>query len=206
MDLNLHLPGETPLDDYSGLKLKHVKTAPQLNEAEYLGMLAAVDKYLGRKPTKRMAPFTSDWMLRLHRQMFGEIWLWAGKLRSSDKNIGVRSHLILPLLAGLCGDIVYWDENEGPEPIQQAAMLQHRAVYIHPFDGGNGRWSRLLANIWLARNGHPIIDWPEKVIVQHTSAIRSQYIRALKEADKGDYEPFFRLCAEYTPSVSSPDG
>lgn len=60
------LPGETPIDDISGLRLKQVKTRAALNVAEAENILKAAVKYLSGRPSRRMARFDVNWMLRLH--------------------------------------------------------------------------------------------------------------------------------------------
>lgn len=50
----------------------------------------------------------------------------------------------------LMGDMLEWykiEQEKGEmHPIELAALLHYRFVRIHPFDGGNGRISRLLLN------------------------------------------------------------
>jgi hypothetical protein len=57
---------------------------------------------------------------------------------------------------------------------------------------GNGRWSRLLSNIWLRRHDHALTDWPEKVI-GNQSEVRVEYIDAIRAADTGDYQRLMAL-------------
>jgi hypothetical protein len=71
-------------------------------------------------------------------------------------------------------------------------MDGHRAVLIHPFQNGNGRWARMLANIWLKQSGQKIIAWPDQAI-ENASVIRQTYIQAVKAADNGDYLPLIAL-------------
>ena len=197
MNLHRNLQGETPLDDYSGLKLKQVKTREQLNAAEFSNNLQAVTKYLSRKPTKRMAPFTGRWMLRLHKEMFGKVWRWAGKIRTTGGlNFGIPAHQVETALENLARDIACWREGEW-DLIEQSAALHHRSVQIHPFLNGNGRWSRLLANIWIKQNGGPVITWPTE-LRQATSVIRDKYMEAIKQADKGDIDSLVILHGQYS--------
>ena len=81
-------------------------------------------------------------------------------------------------------------------PLEQAAQLHYRAVWIHPFENGNGRWARLLANIWLSRHKSPLVVWPEAMSGQE-SPIRSDYLKALKAADTGDFSPLMELHRQY---------
>ena len=76
--------------------------------------------------------------------------------------------------------------------VEQAARLHYRAVSIHPFENGNGRWSRLLANIWLRRHKHAIVVWSEELIGDE-SAIRQEYLDAVKQGDRGDLSALIDL-------------
>ena len=80
---------------------------------------------------------------------------------------------------------------------KQATRLHHRAVSIHPFVNGNGRWSRMLANIWLKRHGQAIIEWPEETIGSN-SVIRDEYLGAIRAADAGDERPLRELHQRFT--------
>jgi Fic-DOC domain mobile mystery protein B len=183
------IPGETPLNDRSGLKVKSLKTRRQLNVVEAENIRKATVKYLSKKPTRRRARFDLAWCLKLHREMFGDVWTWAGRPRTSDTNVGVPWHQVESSLQSLCEDLPYW---KNAERIEQAAMLHHRAVFIHPFKNGNGRWARLLANIWLRLHDAPITLWPEQTVGAQ-SIVRREYLAAIRAADRGDYDPLIAL-------------
>jgi len=209
MDLNRHppdscragLPGETPLDDYSGLIPKDVRTVAQLSVVEIQNSAMAVTKYLSRRPTKRMAPFTRQWMLRLHGEMFGEVWSWAGEVRtSSGLNVGVEAHRIASEMELLAQDTAYWAEHGG-DAMEQAGAIHHRSVYIHPFLNGNGRWARLLGQIWQYRKLGFYTEWPEAEMWHGLTPLREEYINALKEADRGNLESLLDLQRRFTPTL-----
>jgi Fic family protein len=82
--------------------------------------------------------------------------------------------------------------------IERAARLHHRAVQIHPFQNGNGRWSRMLANIMLKQDGSEPTLWPEQT-VGTASVIRDEYLAAIRAADNHDYETLIRLHRRFTP-------
>lgn len=184
-------PGETPIDDISGLRIKGVTTRAELNAAEAENILKATLKYLAKRPSRRTARFDIAWMLRLHREMFGKVWSWAGEIRSRDLNIGVPFYVVRPELQALADDIAAWREFSH-DLVEQSARLHFRAVKIHPFLNGNGRWARMLANILLKQHRSPIVEWPEAVIGTE-SVIRSEYIAAIKEAEKGDDQALIPL-------------
>lgn len=191
MPLKGNIPGQTPLDDLSGLIPKHLRTREQLDTAEAENIRKATIKYLAAAPTARNAPFDYPWLLRLHREMYGDVWSWAGQLRVSQTNIGTLPQGIEVELHGLLHDLRAWIDSQIPL-LEQAVRLHHRAVSIHPFTNGNGRWSRMLANIWLRLHGTDLIEWPETT-VGSSSTIREEYLAALRSADRGDYAPLIAL-------------
>jgi Fic-DOC domain mobile mystery protein B len=187
------IPGETPIDP-SGLRDKSVRTRRQLNEAEGRNIAAAVYKYLIGPLTPAMAPFDQAWALKLHEEMFGKVWEWAGKLRTIDLNLGVSWHHVETRLYDLLQSVSYWKEMP---LMEQAARLHHGAVSIHPFENGNGRWARMLANIWLKLHGSPPTVWPEESVGE-TSIIRDEYLNAVKAADAMDFAPLIALHEKYS--------
>jgi Fic-DOC domain mobile mystery protein B len=190
------LPGDTPIDDFSELLVKGIKTKRELAVVEAENIREAVVKYLAKRPTKRMARFDVTWLLQLHREMLGHVWAWAGKVRPGTVNIGVPQAQIEPGLHSLASDLASWT-GFGHDLLSQSTWLHHRAVQIHPFKNGNGRWSRLLANIWLKLNRHPLTVWPEQKIGS-VSIVRGEYIKAVQAADAGDYEPLLAMHRMYT--------
>ena len=184
MILGSDVPGATPIDDLSGLRQRHIQSRAELNEAEADNIRAAVIAYLIAQPTERSAPFDVGWFRDLHREMFGKVWDWAGRWRTSQTNVGVAPSAIEVSLHQLEGDLHAWGSS-GMPMIEQSAHLHHRAVHIHPFVNGNGRWARMLANIWLRRHGQPIIEWPYTVMGTE-SAIRNEYLIAVRAGDAGD--------------------
>lgn len=193
------IPGETRIDDISGLKIKSIRLRSELNLFEAENVRKAIAKYLAAKPGKRQTRFDLSWALRLHKQMFGDVWKWAGEIRATDLSIGIPWHQCEISLHGLLQDLRLW-ESSGMDFVEQAVMLHHRAVYIHPFINGNGRWSRLLANIWLRLHDHPVTNWPE-ARVGTSSIVREEYLNALRHADNGDYDSLIELQRRYTQTA-----
>ena len=191
------IEGETPIDDVSGLIPKGIRSRAELNALEAENIRKAVLRYLAAKPSRRQAPFTLDWTYKLHKQMFGDVWRWAGTKRLTALNLGVPVHRIETDLQNVLDDLAFWRENGAMDLTEQAARLHHRAVHIHPFLNGNGRWSRLLANIYLKHSGAPVTVWPEDT-VGNASVIRGEYLTAIRAADGGDYQPLLELHRRYS--------
>jgi len=188
---------DTPFDG-SGLKIKTIKTRRQLNEVEFASILRVTEKYLLVKPSRKLAPFTFSWLLELHREMLGSIWNWAGQIRTTQKNIGVNPAIVVAEL----GVIAIESENRHGETgdlvIATAAEFHHRAVWVHPFEDGNGRWARLLANIWLMQHDQPVTLWPANDQRSTESPIRTEYIAAMKQADLRNYGPLIDLHKKFS--------
>jgi fido (protein-threonine AMPylation protein) len=186
------VPGETPIDP-SGLRQRgSITNRRELAKAEALNLSKAFVRYLGSRPNPRSAPFDHGWFLKLHEEMFGDVWTWAGVVRKHDLNIGVPHLQIVPRLEELVRRLHNSWSEYGHDVETQAAWLHHEAAQVHPFENGNGRWARLLANIWLKRHGLPIVAWPDE-LPGATSTVRDEYLAAMKAADHGDYAALIEL-------------
>jgi len=191
-------PGETPLDDLSGLKIRIASpTRSQIDQFEARNIAQAEERYFARRLTPRKAPFDLPWIRKLHQEMFGDVWGWAGTFRTTDKNIGAPKEQIQMQILQVLDDLHSWPGMEMAW-IEQAARLHHRIVQIHPFENGNGRWGRMVSNIWLRRNSQPLVMWP--VTTDEESPPRRHYLTALKKADDLDYEDFIELHGKYQDS------
>jgi len=184
----------TPLNDTTGLKLSKKKSymLKEIYDKEAENIAKAVLKYLSAEPSKKEAPFTYEWLLKLHAEMFGNVWEWAGKLRQCELSIGIKAYLISTELKKLVDDIAYWDKHKTFDSIEIATRIHHRAVQIHPFQNGNGRWSRMLANIYLRQNGLMPVRWQEDLLAKENPN-RTAYIQALKKADNGEYTDLINM-------------
>lgn len=118
--------------------------------------------------------------------MFGEVWKWAGIYRTTERNIGVAPYQISIKLMQLFDDINYWIENKVYDNHEIAVRFHHKLVQIHPFPNGNGRVSRLMADLVLQKLNGKSLYWGNTDLV-NVSEVRSKYIEALRKADSGDY-------------------
>ena len=192
------IPGETPID-ISGLKISGINNRLELSVVEAENVRKAIVKYFGGSLSRRTAKFDLAWMLKLHYEMFGDVWKWAGKARTSDLNLGLPWHQVTTRIQDLCADLAYW-ETHWPDVLEQAVHLHHRSVQIHPFLNGNGRWARLLANIWLKLHKQPLTEWPEDAIGA-TSVIRDDYLAAIRAADTGNFAPLIELHRRFSSGL-----
>ncbi|MBL4844293.1 MAG: mobile mystery protein B [Planctomycetes bacterium] len=185
------IEGETPIDP-SGLKQPGLVTNRRdLAATEAPNISKAFLKYLASKPSRRSACFDYAWFLQLHREMFGNVWHWAGSPRKHDLNLGISHFQIPDQTSALASDLLSWT-GFGHPLLDQAVWLHHRAAYIHPFENGNGRWARLLSNIWLKVNGERVVAWPDNLLGE-SSEIRGEYLASIRQADGGDFSAFGEL-------------
>ena len=181
--------GVTPLDpdEAEGLLHAHVLTRGELDELEEANIQLGLEWAQRRAVmTKRPADvLTEDFLYELHERMFGEVWAWAGKVRRTDKNIGVDKFEIRPEVRKLVEDARLWRENGTFPPDEMAVRFHHRLVAIHPFPNGNGRHARMMADLLVQQAGRPPFSWGGGRLAS-TSELRARYIQALREADRGD--------------------
>jgi Fic-DOC domain mobile mystery protein B len=118
--------------------------------------------------------------------MFCDTWSWAGKFRQRQTNIGVSSVYIMQELKILMDDVIFWQDNSTFPVREIAVRLHHRLVFIHPFPNGNGRFSRLFADLYIINKDEPRFSWGKNNLVKD-SVFRDQYLKALRSADMGDY-------------------
>jgi Fic-DOC domain mobile mystery protein B len=179
-------PGATPLDadERASLIPGHIATQGDLNEWEQLNILQGER----RARSQRREILDEQFLRRLHREMFGETWRWAGRFRTSDKNIGVDWLHIGVEVKNLLDDVRYQLEHGGIPADEIAIRFHHRLVAIHPFPNGNGRHARLMADLLAERLGRPRFTWGSASLVDANDA-RQRYIAALRAADSRDIAP-----------------
>jgi Fic-DOC domain mobile mystery protein B len=191
MGLNIeYIDGQTPLseEEKEGLRISSITTREELDEFEQLNIEKAIQWTFGKK-IKMEQLFSEQFIKTLHKKMYGEVWKWAGEFRSSEKNIGIKSYLISIHLKQLLDDVLYWKQCETYEPQELAIRFKHRLVSIHCFANGNGRHSRLIADLIMEKLYHGnFFTWGSANLVHSTDA-RSQYIQAVRKADELDIQP-----------------
>lgn len=175
----------TPLteEEKQQLKVKWITTRTELNELEAKGI---ADAEIWLLKTNKKDILNETFIKTLHRKMFGEIWKWAGTFRTTERNIGAAPYEIQPKLKILLDDTKFWIENNTYSKKEIAIRFHHRLVQIHPFPNGNGRTSRIMADLIMRSFGHNGLDWGNGNLTE-ISKLRVRYISALQEADKGNY-------------------
>lgn len=186
--------GQTPLeqDEKDALLIPAIATRGELDEFEQQNIEQAVQWTLGRS-FKPDTIFTEAFIRTVHKRMFADVWSWAGEFRNSNKNIGIDKWQIPTQLKCLLDDTRFWYENNTYPPDEMALRFKHRLVSVHCFPNGNGRHSRLMADIVIEKiYRQPVFTWGAAGGLS-LNETRAAYLQALKVADKGDYDMLIRF-------------
>ena len=129
----------------------------------------------------------------LHKALFKDVWAWAGTYRLTEKNIGVDPFTIPVELRNLLDDLAAWIEFDTYPATEAILRFHHKLVKIHPFPNGNGRFSRIYADIVAEKYfGISPVAWGGQDLDRITQ-IRKDYIKALRVADGGDLSLLLKL-------------
>lgn len=195
MGLDLkYIEGQTPLEEEEkeGLLIPTITTREELDEFEQKNIEEAILWIWGKK-LKKETIFTEKFVRELHKRMYGHIWKWAGDFRQTNNNIGIEYWKISTELKILLDDALFWIEQGTFSADEMAVIFKHRLVSIHCFPNGNGRHSRLMADIIVSKIfGLEVFSWGSDNLSHETNA-REIYIRAVKSADKGDYSELVKF-------------
>lgn len=178
-------------DETVGLKFSHITTRDELNELEQANIQQGL-LWLARQHGGDI--LSAEFIRELHKQMFGDVWEWAGTFRWHETNIGVEPSRIAALLHDLLEDARYWTQNNTYIPLEAAARFHHRMVAIHLFPNGNGRHARIATDTFLEDCfDHPPIEWEGGFDLQADPRGRAAYIDALRSADQDNYGPLLEF-------------
>lgn len=195
MGLDLkYIEGQTPLEEEEkeGLLIPTITTREELDEFEQKNIEEAFLWIWGKK-LKKETIFTEKFVRELHKRMYGHIWKWAGDFRQTNKNIGIEYWKISTELKILLDDALFWIEQGTFPADEMAIVFKHRLVSIHCFPNGNGRHSRLMADIIVSKIfGLEVFSWGSDNLSHETNA-REIYIRAVKLADRGNYSELVKF-------------
>jgi Fic-DOC domain mobile mystery protein B len=180
----------TPLtpEERAELIPAHIAYRTELNAAEQENIARGQDWALARKRDLISEKFIKD----LHARMLGDVWRWAGKYRTTERNLGIHYYEISIAVRELLEDAKTWVQHNTYSADEIAVRFHHRLVMIHPFPNGNGRHSRLIADLLVMSLGGERFSWG-RANLQQASDMRRQYIEALRAADKHDYAALLKF-------------
>lgn len=176
----------TPLtaEEKLGLIPSYITLRRELNEAEQINVTRAEQWAFSRK----REVLDEHYLRRLHKQMFRDVWTWAGEFRTSERNIGVEPWRIPVELRELLENVRYWIAHQTYSVDEIAARFHHKLVWIHCFANGNGRHGRLATDLLLVSLSHPRFTWGRQSLV-NAGETRRTYVTALRAADNRDIQP-----------------
>lgn len=158
----------------------------ELNKYESINILKA-EAWVKRTSKAKQEILSVSGLLLLHSKMFEDVWGWAGKIRKTEKNIGITPLHILTELDQLVNNINFQIQTKDYSWEELATNFHHKLVWIHPFVNGNGRHARLATEILATKLKHKLPTWGITLINKvEKSEIRKSYIEGLKLADKGE--------------------
>ena len=123
---------------------------------------------------------TDHFVRELHRRLYAPVWTWGGRQRSLETNIGIAPEHIAVELRNSLDSLRYRCEHQCDLTPRALGIAAHAAVvHIHPFVDGNGRVTRLVADLVFlaAQEDSPLLayDW---------DVDRGSYIRLLRQYDQ----------------------
>jgi Fic-DOC domain mobile mystery protein B len=180
--------GATPIEeeDLQGLIPDFVATRADLNQVEFENITKAVP--WARHQARLLKPegvLDYGFMMTLHRRMFGDVWRWAGTQRRRITNVGVEPHLITTQSRVSLDDARFWHAEHAFESDELAARVHCRLVSIHPFPNGNGRCTRMMADLYLVSIGAQPFTWGRSDL-DVDGSVRARYLTALVTAASTD--------------------
>lgn len=189
-----YIEGQTPIseEEKEGLINTMVTLQRELDELEQYNIEKALQWTIRLKISEDVL-LSESFIKKLHQKMYGEVWKWAGSFRKSEKNIGVKWTQIGIELKNLLDDTLFWINNYSYEAEEIAVRFKHRLVSIDCFPNGNGRHSRLMADLIMQKvYKKQALAWHFGKTTQ-AGNIRKKYIEALKKADHGNLVPLIEF-------------
>lgn len=152
---------------------------------QVIGLYAA--HHLAEQLAKADGPMREIDIRQLHAMVAGDVH-FAGRYKRAENQIGgTTQRRTAPWdVPRAMHDLCHWWANSDADPLLQAAVVHAWLADIHPFDDGNGRVSRILANYSLVRAGYP-------PLILRSQSDRGEYYDALALSDDGNILPLLQL-------------
>jgi cell filamentation protein len=165
----------------------------EINEAELLLLQQLYEAVLleDLPDRKLVAADLFTW----HRRWLGNLYDWAGQLRTVNvskggflfANVEFIPKLLQEFERDCLGRFTPCDGLSSEALVEALAVTHVEIVLIHPFREGNGRLSRLLADVMAVQAGHEPLDYSA------WDADKEAYFSAIRAGQANDYAPMRRL-------------
>jgi fido (protein-threonine AMPylation protein) len=154
-----------------------------LYDLEQQVQVHVADVFVGRvlDGTLLVSDLLADHFVReMHGLLYAPIWTWGGRQRIHETNIGIAPEQISVELRACLVSLLYrWEQGDDLTARALGIHAHAETVRIHPFIDGNGRATRLLADLVFlaAQQGSDLVayDWDFN---------RDTYLRLLRQYDQ----------------------
>ena len=124
---------------------------------------------------------TDTFIRELHRRLYGDIWTWAGAYRLTEKSVGIDPvHIAVEVRQSLDNLTYRWQHTDDWTARELGIAVHAETVRIHPFVDGNGRMTRLLANLVF----FAVQESLDAVLTYNWDVEKRPYIDLLREYDQ----------------------
>jgi Fic-DOC domain mobile mystery protein B len=174
--------GQTPIDpdEKEGLIPTHLASLADLNAWEQHNIVHGA--IWGERACRRREVLDEGFVRQLHKRMLGQTWAWAGTFRKSDKSIGVPWEQIAVRLSQLLENTKWQRDNKVLSDDALAVEFHFRLVSVHPFPNGNGRHSRMMADVLAMSLGREPFTWGAYADLTKTGESRARYLQGIYDA------------------------
>lgn len=173
-----------------------VQSAEDIDELElHLLSLLYEEVLIRHFPDRKLAVADlKDW----HRRWLGNVYPWAGQERSVNMGKGGFMFAAAGQVPRLLDEferncLARWTPCSTlttDELVEAIAVTHVEFILIHPFREGNGRLSRLLADVMAVQAGHSPLDYSA------WEAGKDKYILAIHAGFAGNYAPMCKCVRE----------
>ena len=173
-----------------------ISTSADMDDLELSLLVQLYQEVLGeQQPTGVLR--VSD-LRTWHRWWLGNVYEWAGQDRSVNMSKGGFAFAAAAQVPRLLQEfekncLARWTPCDGlaGDDLAEAIAVTHvEFILIHPFREGNGRLSRLLADVMAVQAGHQPLDYSA------WDARKDEYIAAIHAGFSGNYAPMKTRVAE----------
>ncbi|MFT0532077.1 Fic/DOC family protein [Castellaniella hirudinis] len=169
-----------------------------MNHAELVLLHKLYDSVLQSPPS---GPITVRLVRQWHRRWLGNVYTWAGYERSVNMSKDGFPFAAADRISALLDDydrryLARYTPCMGmprADLVRAIALTHVEFILIHPFREGNGRISRLLADVMAVQAGLGPLDYSA------WEAHRAHYIQSIQLGLAGDYDPMVHWVDRIVP-------
>ncbi|MCC7194349.1 MAG: mobile mystery protein B [Gemmatimonadaceae bacterium] len=165
---------------------QHLSTRRELARWEHANMTSAV-AWVESRP-RRGTALSGRFLRTLHERMFDETWMDAGHYRTVPIGNDVPAWAVPARVEDVVAKARRWIQDASYPPDEIAVRYHHRLTEIRPFEHGNGRVTRLVADAVAMELGRTSFTWGAGLGIP-ASEVAERYRAALHTADADDIRP-----------------